>query len=244
MIMDKKNNNFRYVAGACFVIEALRIIINHIVAGYTSFDPWTLVLIVGYALIAASMFASVDILTSVGGGFLAADAINTLITITKILLYLLDYFRDDFLIYSLQVTSLFIRSVVCILFVVIGLNRKNAKTISIVAAALLVVQFLLTTLYNNIPSRYNNIHSSSFHLNFTDILFNTILIIGTIMIGLVLNIDDVKTSSGKTASSNNINLTTPAENQIDRLAKLKDLLDNGVISQEEFDAKKKQILGQ
>lgn len=230
--MEKKNNNFRYVAGACFVIEVLDIIISNIVAGNTLFNPWTLVLIVGYALIAASMFASVDILTSVGGGFLAADAIQSLITVIKISLYLWDYIRDDFLSFSFQVTSLFIWAVVCILFVVIGLNRKNAKTISIVAAALLVVKFLLTTL------------SNSFHLNFTNILFNTIPIIGTIMIGLVLNIDDVKTSSGKTASSNSINLTTPAENQIDRLTKLKDLLDNGVISQEEFDAKKKQILGQ
>ncbi len=232
IIMEKKNNNFRYVAGACFVIEVLDIIISNIVAGNTLFNPWTLVLIVGYALIAASMFASVDILTSVGGGFLAADAIQSLITVIKISLYLWDYIRDDFLSFSFQVTSLFIWAVVCILFVVIGLNRKNAKTISIVAAALLVVKFLLTTL------------SNSFHLNFTNILFNTIPIIGTIMIGLVLNIDDVKTSSGKTASSNSINLTTPAENQIDRLTKLKDLLDNGVISQEEFDAKKKQILGQ
>ena len=32
-------------------------------------------------------------------------------------------------------------------------------------------------------------------------------------------------------------------NQVERLAKLKELLDKGVISQEEFDAKKKQIMG-
>ena len=33
------------------------------------------------------------------------------------------------------------------------------------------------------------------------------------------------------------------DNRIEELTKLKDLLDTGVISQEEFDAKKKQILG-
>ena len=32
-------------------------------------------------------------------------------------------------------------------------------------------------------------------------------------------------------------------NQVERLAKLKELFDKGVISQEEFDAKKKQIMG-
>ena len=35
----------------------------------------------------------------------------------------------------------------------------------------------------------------------------------------------------------------PADNALDNLAKLKALLDSGVITQEEFDAKKKQILG-
>ena len=33
------------------------------------------------------------------------------------------------------------------------------------------------------------------------------------------------------------------DNCIEELTKLKDLLDTGVITQEEFDAKKKQILG-
>lgn len=37
--------------------------------------------------------------------------------------------------------------------------------------------------------------------------------------------------------------TVPFENQIETLKKLKELLDTGIISQEEFDAKKKQILG-
>lgn len=240
MIMEKKNINFRYVAGACFGIEVLYIIIN-IVAGYTLFDLSTLVLIAGYALIAASMFTSIDILTSVGGGFLAAIVINSFIEFTKYWDWDWDYFWDYFWI-TLSTTPLlviadFILLVVYILFVLIGLNRNNAKTISIVAAALIVVRFIMRTLHYKI-------YSGSFHLNFGDILFYTILIIGTIMIGLALNIDDVKDSSGKTASSNGVNLMTPAESQIDRLTKLKGLLDNGVISQEEFDAKKKQILGQ
>lgn len=36
---------------------------------------------------------------------------------------------------------------------------------------------------------------------------------------------------------------TFAESQVERLTKLKTLLDSGVISQEEFDEKKKQIIG-
>lgn len=37
--------------------------------------------------------------------------------------------------------------------------------------------------------------------------------------------------------------TAPVENETDKLKKYKDLLDSGVITQEEFDAKKKQLLG-
>jgi septation ring formation regulator EzrA len=37
--------------------------------------------------------------------------------------------------------------------------------------------------------------------------------------------------------------TTPQKENIDELKKYKELLDQGIITQEEFDAKKKQILG-
>ena len=40
-----------------------------------------------------------------------------------------------------------------------------------------------------------------------------------------------------------INMPVPQNNSIDDLKKLKDLLDAGIITQEEFDAKKKQLLG-
>ena len=36
--------------------------------------------------------------------------------------------------------------------------------------------------------------------------------------------------------------TAKSDNRIEELTKLKDLLDTGAISQEEFDAKKKQLL--
>lgn len=232
MIMGKKNNSLRYVAGACFGIVAL-IYINGIVRnmqeGYYRSALWTLVSIVGYALIAVSMFASVNILTSAGGGILAVGAaevfISNLGTISPFKRYLI---------------TGFIWLVVCILFVVIGLNRKNAKTICIVAGALLAVRLFVFIFCAFCDKIYYDV----FSLGFIEFLLNVVEIVGTIMMGLALNIDDAQESSSKTAGSSGIHSRTPAESQMDRLAKLKDLLDNGVISQEEFDAKKKQILGQ
>lgn len=46
-----------------------------------------------------------------------------------------------------------------------------------------------------------------------------------------------------TAAASTIVTTPPQSNSMDDLKKLKDLLDAGIISQEEFEAKKKQILG-
>ena len=276
MIMEKKNNSLRYVAGACFGIVAL-IYINGIVQnmqeGYYRSALWTLVSIVGYALIAVSMFASVNILTSAGGGILAVGAARVLISnfgnIATPKIYLIKGF---------------IELVVCILFVVIGLNRKNAKMICIVAGVLLAVRFLLfaiyfayyglfllgfeyfikgfiglvvCTLFEVVGLNRKNakmicivagaLLAVRFLLGFEYFLSdiaNILEIVGIIMMGLALNIDDAQDSSSKTASTSSIHSMTPAESQMDRLAKLKDLLDNGVISQEEFDAKKKQILGQ
>ena len=46
-----------------------------------------------------------------------------------------------------------------------------------------------------------------------------------------------------TAAASTIVTTPPQSNSIDDLRKLKDLLDAGIITQEEFDAKKRQLLG-
>ena len=59
-----------------------------------------------------------------------------------------------------------------------------------------------------------------------------------IMIGRVLSKPiDQKTEIGTTP------IMSEKEDLAESLTKLKNLLDNGVITQEEFDAKKKQILG-
>ncbi len=47
----------------------------------------------------------------------------------------------------------------------------------------------------------------------------------------------------KAVTSNNTNNTNQATSSADELKKFKELLDSGIITQEEFDAKKKQLLG-
>lgn len=64
-------------------------------------------------------------------------------------------------------------------------------------------------------------------------------------INLVKNREEIKnTIMSMIAESNqNTNIISAYDNSADTLAKYKDLLDSGAITQEEFDAKKKQLLG-
>lgn len=223
--MQKNNKSLRYVAGACFGICSLMhviFIVLDMLNGYM-FSPWSLVSPVGFALIAVSMFASMDILTSVGGGILAVGAARMLI--------------DDlgYYAYTIYIIDDLLWLIVCILLIVIGLNRKNVKMICIVDGVLLAVQLFLV--FFGTAYEY-------FGLSFWGFLEYVIQIVGTILIGLALNIDSTQESNNKVDSSSSINSTAPVKNQIDQLIKLKGFLDNGYISQEEFDAKKKQILGQ
>ncbi len=64
-------------------------------------------------------------------------------------------------------------------------------------------------------------------------------------INLIKNREEIKnTIISKMADSNPNTTTTPSQdNSADMLKKYKDLLDNGAITQEEYDAKKKELLG-
>ena len=89
----------------------------------------------------------------------------------------------------------------------------------------------------------NKVVNGSFGLNFRGFLSNILLIVGTFVIGMAVDCITVKVSTGTNEATGKVVSSTPAESQIERLTKLKGLLDSGVISQEEFETKKKQILG-
>lgn len=82
----------------------------------------------------------------------------------------------------------------------------------------------------------------SFYFNFFLFLANIVRIVDMVMLGLSINYDSTETVSGTKVVQGNLTSALSVESRIDRLTKLKGLLDSVIISQEEFDAKKKQIL--
>ena len=165
-------------------------------------------------------------LIAVGGGVSAVSSVRTLI----IYLGNMDYVPKRYFIAAL------ILLVVWILIIVSGVNKKSGKTLAMIAGALSALRFFVIIFGNKLDY-------GSFGLNAIGFLSYLVIIVGTFMIGLA---SESLLSDEKAVVKTSVNAGTNAtfaESQVERLTKLKTLLDSGVISQEEFDEKKKQIIG-
>lgn len=115
-----------------------------------------------------------------------------------------------------------------ILLAVAVLQKKNAGVIGIISALLFIISdlFFQIIVNNNWWGIFYSVESSACEAA------------GAFLACLVLQ----NTPQAQTAKAKHLTSTIKTDNHIEELTKLKDLLDTGVISQEEFDAKKKQIL--
>ena len=67
--------------------------------------------------------------------------------------------------------------------------------------------------------------------------------VGVLLLGLAFQKKRVPAKVMANASSTSTTTAIGTETAIEKLTKLKQLLDEGIITQEEFEAKKKQLLG-
>ena len=188
---------------------------------------------IGCALIAVSMFASVPVLTAVGGGLALLNAVRSLISFIN--LVALD---SNYLSIALFNISLAAFQVVFFIFIIIaGLNKKGAKALGITAASVYGVRLVVNIICGLISY-------SRFSMGLTAWLHYLFMILGAVMLGLVL----YDMQAGYSASKRPRAQVSDAElfsgnGPLDQLGKAKMLLDAGVISKEEFTARKRNILG-
>lgn len=229
MIMEKNISSLRYVAGACFAGTTVLCLISRFQYG---FGFWGSLCLAGYALIAVSMFASLPILTSAGAGLLAVNSIRNLIIYFG---YIIEDGFAWFPKYRLFEEILFLAF--CVLLIVVGINKKSAKQLGFVAGGVYVLSYAIYWIGNKVAN-------GSFGLSFRSFLFFVLFTVGAFMIGMAVDCINTKASTGTNEETGTAAFSTPAEGQVERLTKLKTLLDSGIISQEEFETKKKQISGQ
>jgi hypothetical protein len=249
--MTKRENPRRYIAAACFaglaVISAVSLI-NNIISGTpsASFVIFTALKIIGCALISVSMFASLPVLTAVGGGLSLLQPIFS--TIGYIGILVRHYYYDSPFVFLFFAFSAALTAVFFILIIIAGLNRKSAKALGIAAASVYGVNFVIKIIYNFVISAADGVTVS---ISLTFWLSYLFAILGAVMLGLALY--DMQAGSTAHDSIKFIESYPPArlsdaelfsgDSQLDRLGKAKMQLDSGAISEEEFIERKKNILG-
>lgn len=235
--MTRQKNIRRYIAAACFagaavisVISLIRNIMNDITYNTTTLI-FLVLCVVGYALIAVSMFASVPVLTSVGGGLVLLYYINMLCLFIRLVANASLINGTSNIIWAVSQIIFFI------LIIIAGLNRKSAKVLGITAASICGVRLVVDSIYDFISY-------GSIGMRLTAWFNFLFIILGAVMLGLVL----YDMQEGYSASKRPRAQVSDAElfsgnSQLDQLGKAKMLLDAGVISKEEFTARKRNILG-
>lgn len=107
-------------------------------------------------------------------------------------------------------------------FLFLACTNQKVKTFGTIAAITKVLALLLALISSALRL---------LHIDFFSFILSAFLIAGTLLLSAARNYVPKAVPANVNAGS-----------QIQRLEKLKTLLDNGVISQEEFDEKKKQVL--
>lgn len=241
--MTKQKNIRRYIAAACFagaaVISVISLIKN---ISNGSSDVILLIFIalfmIGCALIAVSMFASVPVLTAVGGGLALLNAVCSLINSIK--LVALDFNYLSTVLFNISLVAF--QVVFFILIIIAGLNKKSAKVLGITAASVYGVRLLVYIICRLINYGYIS-------MGLTAWLHYLFMILGAVMLGLALYDMQSGSSPAYAAAAKRPGAqVSDAElfsgnSQLDQLGKAKMMLDAGVISKEEFTAKKRDILG-
>lgn len=214
--MNEKNLKIvRYITGVLFLALAITSFLYKCTFSGSTYAIGYIVSALGAAIMAVSMFLGMRQVFIVGAGFQAVSCLIKLLALHENIMNILS-------------AVLLLAGYVLAAFAI--QDKKNTSKYVIVS----VVLFLIGNIANQIAFLTDK-------LSIIWALKDFVSVASPILLACIVfeNIPQAQTTKmvkqpTKTAKSND---------RIEELTKLKDLLDTGVISQEEFDAKKKQILG-
>ena len=236
--MDSKN--IKYLTIVPFAVVAILSFVNLVqwVSIYNVLDMVGIVLVIVGIVISKPIFSM--------GGFLLF-ALCDAISFGRNLSYYIDEAiweistKGEYGFYYLETTIILILTIVTfILLAIAAVKLNSAKTISMIATGTLTARFLLI-LIRNISEGYG--------VAFITIIWCIMYILCAISFGLICDnfnkdgFEFIPKGTAKTVKNKSVKQLTTEETTVEKLIKLKNLLDMGAINQEEFDAKKKQLLG-
>ena len=209
----------RYIAGGLFGLLGILSLVSNLKG---SISILSLLWPIGCILIAVGLFTFQRALATVGAAGLVLSEIRTIII-------LLPSFRDGYgymgFNYVLREGIPYVILLAAfVLLLVATLARGASMPLGIVSAAVYASYYLIIIL------RYH-INSPSMA-----ILRALLFIVGTVLLGIAFQ----KKGQAKAVPGN---VSPDMAEKIEQLISLKDLLDKGVLTQQEFEEKKQQIIG-
>lgn len=226
-----KKGIYHYLAGVFFLTAILCVVCYAFKSPL--FDPlneimWFKFEIICYLLLAVSVFANRPIFTVFGGAVFLFNFVAHYKTITN---------DAIILTFAYSLCGVFL-----ILTGFLGMKHKDTRIPAVIAGLLALVLFTYNIYIIYTISNGRLFHSiriieiwSGHILSYSKYFF---LGLGSIFMGFAFSIKEKKVSTINGLSSMEI-----GSNKIEQLTKLTGLLEKGIITQEEFDAKKKQLLG-
>lgn len=221
--MEKTISNkqiMRYFAGICFAVYVIYLITNII---NTTPSAIASINIIGVIVFALGIFFSRQLLCSAGSVLCIISNIISWILIfsqfaPKILPNMNIYLTVKPLLFSLLSWLIPFVALYWLFMLVASLNQKYAKPFYITASIILALKFIAISLAH---SKFNS--------------FGYVMYIFLFLAALLLAFSFEKESPAKKA-------TNDLSEQLTKIENLKNLLDNGDITEDEFNTKKKQIL--
>ena len=212
----------RYLAGAVLVLDVL----SKMILGAEVSSIYGVLNLVSYA---SSIMIAVALFTSNGMPVIIGCGMNGFVSAVRMIYPILIGVRG----LSLSSVILNISTAVCYILIAVSLFQKKSDT-NIISIAIIIgiagsfLYTLSTFVMDDFALTIWNIASS---------MKNTISTYIYLLMSILMLDEKNMPISAK-------NLAVPSsKNPIERVTKLKELLDSGAITQEEFDAKKKQLLG-
>lgn len=215
---SKSKIPFRYIAGGCFAASALFCLIR------LGFSLYSLIYFLAFAAIAVGLFLSIPMVSAAGS---ALFLILGVVDLFQFLHDLFSYYSFYFDFYDfINLIDYLEAAIFPLILLITCLNRRSAKTTGIIAAAMQVLYIIW-------------VFGSCWYLDWEVSLRFVVQLLLECVSAVYLGF----TFSGKPKAIAAAPKVPGVADTYEKLTHLKELLDKGVITQEEFDAKKKDILG-
>lgn len=219
-----KNNNVRIIAIVCCAILAVWDIVD--LFGYFEF-LW-LIATIGSVLVVVALLAKTPALSAVGFGLM------TLPVIINILRHIGDIFEGWLPISFLLLWILNIAAY--ILLMLVSIKPKSAKSLGTVAAIVSMIRLAVSVIADIIEG---------YSFSATGFIWGLLFAASAMLLGLTY--DCLGNNAPAVGNSVLVSETPIAQKilqtgNVDKILRLKEFLDKGIITQEEFDQKKKELL--